>query len=72
MIAPPLFSRGATPVADLLARVTAPMLILHSRHHGVLPCEHCRMLAATLPNAKFLTLEGDNRVVLHDEPHGID
>jgi pimeloyl-ACP methyl ester carboxylesterase/DNA-binding winged helix-turn-helix (wHTH) protein len=55
-------------VSDMLSRVKAPTLVLHSRHDSVVPFEQSRMLAATIPNAKFLSLESDNHVVLHGEP----
>jgi pimeloyl-ACP methyl ester carboxylesterase len=55
-------------VSHMLSRVTIPTLVLHSRHDSVVPIEQSRMLAATIPNAKFLSLESDNHVVLHGEP----
>jgi DNA-binding winged helix-turn-helix (wHTH) protein/alpha-beta hydrolase superfamily lysophospholipase len=55
-------------VSDLLPLVAAPTLVLHSRHDSVVPFEQGRMLAATIPNARFVSLESDNHVVLHGEP----
>jgi DNA-binding winged helix-turn-helix (wHTH) protein/pimeloyl-ACP methyl ester carboxylesterase len=55
-------------VGDLLPRVTVPTLVLHSRHDSVVPFEQGRMLAATIPNARFVTLESENHLVLHGEP----
>jgi pimeloyl-ACP methyl ester carboxylesterase/DNA-binding winged helix-turn-helix (wHTH) protein len=55
-------------VSDVLSRVTTPTLVLHSRHDSVVPFEQGRMLAATIPDARFVSLESDNHVVLHGEP----
>jgi pimeloyl-ACP methyl ester carboxylesterase/DNA-binding winged helix-turn-helix (wHTH) protein len=55
-------------VSEQLSYVTAPTLVLHSRHDSVVSFEQGRMLAATIPNAKFLSLESDNHVALHGEP----
>ncbi|TVR10088.1 MAG: alpha/beta fold hydrolase [Salinarimonadaceae bacterium] len=55
-------------VSDLLSRLTTPTLVLHSRHDSVVPYEQGRMLAAAIPNAKFVSLASENHVVLQDEP----
>jgi pimeloyl-ACP methyl ester carboxylesterase len=38
-------------VVDLLPRVTAPTLILHSRHDNAVPLEEGRRLASGIPHA---------------------
>lgn len=55
-------------VVDLLPRVTAPTLILHSRHDNAVPFEEGRRLASGIPNARFVALESDNHVPMPDEP----
>jgi pimeloyl-ACP methyl ester carboxylesterase/DNA-binding winged helix-turn-helix (wHTH) protein len=55
-------------VTDLLPRVTAPTLILHSRHDNAVPFEEGRRLAAGIPNARFVALESENHVPTPDEP----
>ena len=55
-------------VVDLLPRVQAPTLVLHSRHDNAVPFEEGRRLAAAIPNARFVVLESENHVPLPDEP----
>ncbi|MGA7489267.1 MAG: alpha/beta fold hydrolase [Xanthobacteraceae bacterium] len=54
-------------VVDLLPRVQAPTLVIHCRHDNVAPFEQGRLIARSIPHAKFVTLESDNHVVLADE-----
>ena len=51
-------------VTDLLPRVQSPTLVLHCRHDAVQPFEEGRRLAAGIPGARFVTLEGRNHVIL--------
>jgi pimeloyl-ACP methyl ester carboxylesterase len=46
-------------VSDLLADVATPALVLHYRHDRLIPFRGGRDLAAGLPNATFLPLDGD-------------
>jgi pimeloyl-ACP methyl ester carboxylesterase len=55
-------------VASLLPEVQVPTLVLHCRHDSVAPHEQGRMIARSIPNAKFVTLESDNHVLLSGEP----
>jgi pimeloyl-ACP methyl ester carboxylesterase len=55
-------------VVDLLPKVQVPTLVLHCRHDNVAPFEQGRLIASSIPHAKFVTLESDNHVVLADEP----
>jgi DNA-binding winged helix-turn-helix (wHTH) protein/pimeloyl-ACP methyl ester carboxylesterase len=55
-------------VVDLLPKVQVPTLVLHCRHDNVAPFEQGRMIARSIPHAKFVTLESDNHVVLAGEP----
>jgi pimeloyl-ACP methyl ester carboxylesterase/DNA-binding winged helix-turn-helix (wHTH) protein len=55
-------------VAELLPRVQVPTLVLHSRHDNVVPLEQGRSLAASIQNARFVTLESDNHILLAGEP----
>lgn len=55
-------------VADLLPKVTAPTLVLHSRHDNAVPFEEGRRLASAIPNARFVALESENHVPLPEEP----
>ena len=45
-----------------------PTLVLHCRHDNVAPLEQGRLIARSIPHARFVTLESDNHVLLSDEP----
>ena len=55
-------------VADLLPQIKAPTLVLHVRGDARVPFESGRELAARIPGAKFVPLEGSNHIFLADEP----
>jgi pimeloyl-ACP methyl ester carboxylesterase len=55
-------------VAELLPKIQVPTLVLHVRHDNVVPLEQGRLLAASIPNARLVTLESDNHVLLEGEP----
>jgi DNA-binding winged helix-turn-helix (wHTH) protein/pimeloyl-ACP methyl ester carboxylesterase len=55
-------------VAHLLPKIQVPTLVLHARHDNVVPLEQGRLLAASIPNARLVTLESDNHVLLAGEP----
>ena len=43
---------------DLLASVTAPMLVIHGTEDPIIPYEHGVATAKAVPGAKLLTIEG--------------
>jgi pimeloyl-ACP methyl ester carboxylesterase len=55
-------------VTELLAQVSAPALVLHCRGDAVSPFDEGRRIAAMIPNARFVALEGDNHLILEHEP----
>jgi DNA-binding winged helix-turn-helix (wHTH) protein/predicted esterase len=55
-------------VAALLPQVAVPTLITHSRHDNVVPLEQGRLIATSIPNARLVTLESENHVLLAGEP----
>jgi pimeloyl-ACP methyl ester carboxylesterase len=55
-------------VTDLLPRVIAPTLVLHCRDDAVQPFEEGRRLAAGIPGARFVALEGRNHCILQGDP----
>ena len=61
-------SRSDTDVSDTARRVTQPALVLHARDDRAVPYEEGRRLASLLPDARFVTLEGDNHVLQEAEP----
>jgi pimeloyl-ACP methyl ester carboxylesterase len=55
-------------ISDLLPRVTIPTLVLHCRGDAIFPFEEGRRLAAGIPGARFVALEGQNHLILDSEP----
>jgi pimeloyl-ACP methyl ester carboxylesterase len=55
-------------VMPLLAEVKAPTLVLHCRDDGMVPFEEGRRMAAMIPDARFVALEGRNHLMLEHEP----
>jgi pimeloyl-ACP methyl ester carboxylesterase len=52
----------------LLPQVRIPTLVLHCRSDARVPFEEGRRLAAGIPGAQFVALEGNNHLVLETEP----
>ena len=61
-------ARAEVDVADLLARVVTPTLVLHAQDDAAVPFEQGRELATAIPDARFVPLEGRNHILLADEP----
>jgi DNA-binding winged helix-turn-helix (wHTH) protein/pimeloyl-ACP methyl ester carboxylesterase len=59
---------GQIDVTDLLARVAAPTLVLHSRGDARVPFEHGLALARAIRGCRFVPLESKNHLVLSHEP----
>ncbi len=55
-------------VTDLLANVTIPTLVLHCRDDGMVPFNEGRRMAAMIPGARFVPLDGRNHLMLEHEP----
>jgi pimeloyl-ACP methyl ester carboxylesterase len=55
-------------VVDLLAQVQTPTLVLHCRGDAIAPFNEGRRMAAQIPGAKFVSLDGDNHLILEHEP----
>ena len=55
-------------VMDLLGKVTAPTLVMHARGDAQVPMEAGRQLAAGIPGAKFVVLQGNNHIPLEQDP----
>ncbi|MEK6325765.1 MAG: alpha/beta fold hydrolase, partial [Acidobacteriota bacterium] len=58
---------GKIDVLDLLPQVRVPTLVLHCRDEVVVPFEEGRLLAASIPGALFVPLEGRNHLLLESE-----
>ena len=55
-------------VSHLVPEVTAPTLVLHARDDAMVDFEQGRQLAAMIPNARFVPLDGKNHLLLEHEP----
>jgi pimeloyl-ACP methyl ester carboxylesterase/DNA-binding winged helix-turn-helix (wHTH) protein len=55
-------------VTDLAPRVRVPTLVIHASGDAAVPFDQGRLLAALIPGAQFVSLEGRNHVLLEDEP----
>jgi pimeloyl-ACP methyl ester carboxylesterase/DNA-binding CsgD family transcriptional regulator len=61
-------ARDRINVVDLASQVTTPTLVAHAREDRVVPVEEGRLLAARIPDARFVLLESANHILLSDEP----
>src|SRR6185312_8919912 len=61
-------ARNAVDVTALTAEVGAPTLILHAREDAVVPFDEGRLLAGSIPGARFVPLESENHILLAGEP----
>ena len=59
---------GNLDVTDLLGAVKAPTLVMHGRDDLMVPIEAGRQLAAGIPGAHFVALQGQNHLFLEHEP----
>jgi class 3 adenylate cyclase len=57
-----------TDVSELLSQVRPPTLVVHCRGDAIVPFEAGRELAAAIPGARFLPLDGRNHAILPHEP----
>ena len=55
-------------VSDLLPKVRAPTLVMHVRGDQVQPFDGGRELAAGIPGARFVALQGQNHIPLPQDP----
>jgi pimeloyl-ACP methyl ester carboxylesterase len=61
-----LFNR--IDVVELASKVKVPTLVLHSRDEAEVPVSQSRLIAAKIPDAKFVTLDSRNHILRTDEP----
>jgi pimeloyl-ACP methyl ester carboxylesterase/DNA-binding SARP family transcriptional activator len=59
---------GRIDVRDRLKMVNVPTLVLHSRGDGRIPYERGIELARGIPNARLVTFESNNHLLLEHEP----
>lgn len=61
-------SRDEIEVTELAPLVSVPTLVLHARQDGAIPFDEGRLLAALIPDARFVPLESPNHILLAGEP----
>lgn len=59
---------GPIDVRPLLAGLTVPTLVIHSRRDQMIPYEAGVMLARGIPGARFVKLDSDRHVPMDDDP----
>ena len=63
-----LIANGDVDVTGLLPKVRVPTLVIHARNDARVPFEAGRRMAAGIPGARFVPLEGQNHLILESEP----
>jgi pimeloyl-ACP methyl ester carboxylesterase/KaiC/GvpD/RAD55 family RecA-like ATPase len=58
---------GNIDITDRLTEISIPTLVMHARGDSLIPYEEGRLLAASIPNARLVTLESRNHVILERE-----
>lgn len=58
-------------VQQLAPQINVPTLVLHSREDATVPMEEGRLLAALIPDSRFVPLESKNHILLEQEPSWI-
>jgi pimeloyl-ACP methyl ester carboxylesterase/DNA-binding CsgD family transcriptional regulator len=61
-------ANGMLDVRDVARSLDVPALVLHARDDAITPFEEGRALAALIPGAQFVPLDGRNHILLEDEP----
>jgi pimeloyl-ACP methyl ester carboxylesterase/DNA-binding CsgD family transcriptional regulator len=61
-------SFGNINVRSLLSQVRVPTLVIHTRGDARIPLDQGRLLATEIPDARFVTLEGRNHILIEAEP----
>lgn len=59
---------GKIDVTGLLPQLTVPTIVLHCRDDARVPFEEGRRMAALIPNARFVPLEGKNHLPQEGDP----
>jgi DNA-binding winged helix-turn-helix (wHTH) protein/pimeloyl-ACP methyl ester carboxylesterase len=55
-------------IEALLPQVSVPTLVLHCRNDAIQPIEEGRLIAASIPDCRFVSLEGENHLILESDP----
>lgn len=55
-------------VRDVVGSITTPTLVFHVRGDAMVPFELGRRMASLIPEARFVPLDGENHILLEDDP----
>ena len=55
-------------IRDEAPKVEAPTLVFHVKHDAMIPFQMGCRLASLIPDARFVPLDGENHILLPDEP----
>ncbi|MGH2734979.1 MAG: alpha/beta fold hydrolase [Actinomycetota bacterium] len=61
-------TRDHIDVTEEARLIRVPTLVLQADEDAMVPFEEGRLVASTIPNARFVPLEGRNHILLADEP----
>lgn len=59
---------GDVDVTELARKITVPTLVMHCEGDRIAPLEEGRRIAAQIPQARLVTLEGNNHVAMEGTP----
>ncbi len=63
-----LHTSSQIDVTGLAPRISCPTLVLHARDDARVPFEEGRLFASLIPEARFVSLESRNHILLESEP----
>jgi pimeloyl-ACP methyl ester carboxylesterase len=55
-------------IVSLLPQVSVPTLVLHCRDDAIQSFDQGRLIAASIPGAHFVGLDGENHLILETDP----
>jgi len=63
-----VMATGEADVSALLPQIACPTLVLHCRSALLMPIEEARLIASSVPNARFVSLDSENYLPIEGEP----
>jgi pimeloyl-ACP methyl ester carboxylesterase/DNA-binding CsgD family transcriptional regulator len=63
-----IVATGKADVSSLLPRVVCPVLVMHVRGAALMPVDEARLIASSVPQARFVQLDANNYMPLEGEP----
>lgn len=63
-----VMATGKADVSGLLPHIACPTLVLHCRGALLMPIEEARLIASSVPDARFVSLNSENYLPIEGEP----